>query len=628
MNNQEIAKKVIDALGGRENVNSVAHCATRLRVMVKDEAKINKDAIENLEKVQGAFFNSGQYQIIFGTGTVNKMYDEVVALGLPTSSKDEMKAEAAKQGNWFQRAIRTFGDVFVPIIPVIVATGLFMGVRGLLTALGMTLPEDVTTYTQILTDTAFIILPGLVVWSTFRVFGGNPAVGIVLGMMLVSDSLPNAWAVASGGEVTAMQFFGFIPVVGLQGSVLPAFIIGVVGAKFEKAVRKVVPDVLDLLVTPFVTLLVMSILGLFVIGPVFHVVESYILIGTKAILNLPFGLGGFLIGGVHQLIVVSGVHHIFNLLEVQLLAADHANPFNAIITAAMTAQGAATVAVGVKTKNPKLKTLAFPAALSAFLGITEPAIFGVNLRFRKPFFLSLIAGAIGGGLASILGLAGTGNGITVIPGTMLYIGNGQLAQYLLMVAVSFVLGFALTYMFGYEDEKEVATEVETERLVQEETTGNIPATLQNETLVTPIVGDVVALADVNDPVFSSGAMGQGIAVKPSQGVVYAPADAEVSIAFPTGHAFGLKTTDGAEVLIHVGIDTVSMNGEGFEAKVAQGDKVKAGDVLGTFDSNKIAAAGLDDTTMVIVTNTADYASVDSVATGSVAKGDAVIEVKA
>ena len=631
MNNQDIAKKVIEALGGRENVNSVAHCATRLRVMVKDEGKINKEVIENLDKVQGAFFNSGQYQIIFGTGTVNKMYDEVVALGLPTSSKEEMKAEAAKQGNWFQRAIRTFGDVFVPIIPVIVATGLFMGVRGLLTALGMTLPADVTTYTQILTDTAFIILPGLVVWSTFRVFGGNPAVGIVLGMMLVSGSLPNAWAVASGGEVTAMQFFGFIPVVGLQGSVLPAFIIGVVGAKFEKAVRKVVPDVLDLLVTPFVTLLVMSILGLFVIGPVFHVVESYILIGTKAILNLPFGLGGFLIGGVHQLIVVSGVHHIFNLLEVQLLAADHANPFNAIITAAMTAQGAATVAVGVKTKNPKLKTLAFPAALSAFLGITEPAIFGVNLRFRKPFFLSLIAGAIGGGLASILGLAGTGNGITIIPGTMLYIGNGQLLQYLLMVAVSFVLGFALTYMFGYEDEVEevsgAISEAETDRLTEEAVTGTVVSPSEG-VIQTPIVGDVVALSNVNDPVFSSGAMGQGIAVKPSQDVVYAPADAEVTIVFPTGHAYGLRTANGAEILIHVGIDTVSMNGEGFNHKVAQGDKVKAGDVLGTFDSAKIAAAGLDNTTMVIVTNTAEFASVNPVASGLVAKGDAIIEVKA
>ena len=631
MTNTEIAKKVIEALGGRENVNSVAHCATRLRVMVKDEAKINKDAIESLEKVQGAFFNSGQYQIIFGTGTVNKMYDEVVALGLPTSSKDDMKAEAAKQGNWFQRAIRTFGDVFVPIIPVIVATGLFMGVRGLFNALEMPLPGDFATYTQILTDTAFIILPGLVVWSTFRVFGGNPAVGIVLGMMLVSGSLPNAWAVASGGEVTAMNFFGFIPVVGLQGSVLPAFIIGVVGAKFEKAVRKVVPDVIDLLVTPFVTLLVMSILGLFVIGPVFHVVENYILIATKAILNLPFGLGGFLIGGVHQLIVVSGVHHIFNLLEVQLLAADHANPFNAIITAAMTAQGAATVAVGVKTKNPKLKTLAFPAALSAFLGITEPAIFGVNLRYRKPFFLSLIAGAVGGGLASILGLAGTGNGITIIPGTMLYIGNGQLLQYLLMVAVSFALGFALTYMFGYQDEVEevsgAISEAETDRLTEEAVTGTL-ASPSEGVIQTPIVGDVVALADVNDPVFSSGAMGQGIAVKPSQDVVYAPADAEVTIVFPTGHAYGLRTANGAEILIHVGIDTVSMNGEGFNHKVAQGDKVKAGDVLGTFDSAKIAAAGLDNTTMVIVTNTADFASVNPVASGSVAKGDAIIEVKA
>ena len=629
MSNTEIAKKVIDAIGGVENVNSVAHCATRLRVMVKDEAKVDKNAVENIEKVQGVFFNSGQYQIIFGTGTVNKIYDEVVALGLPTSTKAEMKAEAAKQGNWFQRAIRTFGDVFVPIIPVIVATGLFMGVRGLVNALGVTLPDDVMTYTQILTDTAFIILPGLVVWSTFRVFGGNPAVGIVLGMMLVSGSLPNAWAVASGGEVTAMKFFGFIPVVGLQGSVLPAFIIGVVGAKFEKAVRKVVPDVLDLLVTPFVTLFVMSILGLFLIGPVFHVVENYILLGTKAVLSLPFGLGGLLIGGVHQIIVVSGVHHIFNLLEIQLLAADHANPFNAIITAAMTAQGAATVAVGVKTKNPKLKTLAFPAALSAFLGITEPAIFGVNLRFRKPFFLSLIAGAIGGSLASLLGLAGTGSGITIIPGTVLYV-NGQLPQYFLMVAVSFALGFALTYMFGFEDEEpETVTEsVTTDRFVEEAVTGTVPATLQDETIISPIVGQAVALENVNDPVFSSGAMGQGIAVKPSEGVVYAPADAEVTIAFATGHAFGLKTANGAEILIHVGIDTVSMNGDGFEQKVAQGDKVKAGDVLGTFDSAKIAAAGLDDTTMVIVTNTADYASVTPVATGAVAKGDAIIEVKA
>ena len=633
MNNQEIAKKIIDALGGRENVNSVAHCATRLRVMVKDEAKINKDAIENLEKVQGAFFNSGQYQIIFGTGTVNKMYDEVVALGLPTSSKDDMKAEAAKQGNWFQRAIRTFGDVFVPLLPAIVATGLFMGIRGaivqdqVLALFGTTAEAfkatNFYTYSVVLTDTAFAFFPALICWSAFRVFGGNPLIGLVLGLMMVNSALPNAWAVASG-DAQPIMFFGFIKVVGYQNSVLPAFFVGLTGAKLEKWLRKRIPDVLDLLLVPFLTFLVMSILALFVIGPVFHEVESYVKIATVWLLSLPMGLGGLILGGVHQVIVVTGVHHIFNLLESNLVTSTGSDPLNAIITAAMTAQLGATLAVGVKTKNPKIKALAFPAALSAGLGITEPAIFGINLRYGKPFIMGLIAGAAGGWLANILGLAGTSFGITIIPGTLLYI-NGQLLKYIFMVLVTTALGFGLTYAFGYKEETEVAEETTSEEAT--EVNEEIPATLQNETLVTPIVGDVVALADVNDPVFSSGAMGQGIAVKPSQGVVYAPADAEVSIAFPTGHAFGLKTTDGAEVLIHVGIDTVSMNGEGFEAKVAQGDKVKAGDVLGTFDSNKIAAAGLDDTTMVIVTNTADYASVAPVATGSVAKGDAVIEVK-
>ena len=633
MNNTEIAKKVIDALGGRENVRSVAHCATRLRVMVVDEGKIDKDTVEDIEKVQGAFFNSGQYQIIFGTGTVNRIYDEVVALGLPTATTGEQKAEAAKQGNAFQRAIRTFGDVFVPIIPAIVATGLFMGLRGLLTqeaimtALGVTeWNADFITYTQILTDTAFIILPALVVWSTFRVFGGNQTIGLVLGMMLISGSLPNAWAVASGGDVTPQIFFGFIPVVGLQGSVLPAFIIGIIGAQFEKWVRKIVPEVLDLLLTPFITLLVMSVLGLFVIGPVFHVVEQYILYATEALLSLPFGLGGLLIGGVHQIIVVSGVHHIFNLLESQLVANTGANPFNAIITAAMTAQGAATVAVGVKTKNPKLKALAFPAALSAFLGITEPAIFGVNLRFRKPFFLSLIAGAIGGAVASLLGLAGNGFGITIIPGTLLYV-DGQLPQYFLMVAVSFAAGFALTYLFGYEDEEPVAGKPsavakETAALANEA----ITALLSEETLVSPLSGNVVALENVNDPVFSSGAMGKGLAVKPSEGVVYAPADADVTIAFETGHAYGLKTASGAEILIHIGIDTVSMNGNGFEKLVAAGDKVKAGTPIAKFDAAKIAEAGLDDTTMIIVTNTADFAEVSPLAEGTIAHGADFLKV--
>ena len=629
MNNTEIAKSVIEAIGGKENVSSVAHCATRLRIMVKDKEKIDTNRVEDIEKVQGAFFNAGQFQIIFGTGTVNRIYDEVVSLGLPTSTTSEMKAEAAKQGNWFQRAVRTFGDVFVPIIPAIVATGLFMGLRGLLEAFGVTLPSDFLIYSKILTDTAFIELPGLVVWSTFKVFGGNQTIGIVLGLMLISGSLPNAWDVAQGGEIVPIKFFGLVDVVGLQGSVLPAFIIGVVGANFEKWVRKYVPEVLDLLVTPFITLFVMSILGLFVLGPFFHQVEKVILSITTTVLYLPFGLGGLIIGGTHQLIVVSGVHHIFNLLEINLLSATGQNPFNAIITAAMTAQGAAAVAIGVKTKSAKLTALTFPAALSAFLGITEPVIFGVNLRFRKPFVLSLFAGALAGALATLLGLAGTSHGITVIPGLMLYVGNGQLLQYLFMLTVSFALGFTFTYLFGYDDSMlDNPVEVKDTSLEENQKVEEVEEVTERtgEQLRSPIVGEVVNLSEVNDPVFSSGVMGKGIAVKPSKGIVYAPADAEIAIAFPTGHAYGLKTDKGAEILIHVGIDTVSLNGEGFEAKVAQGDRVKAGDIIGTFDSETIAANGLDDTTMVIITNTMDYAEVIPSASGSVTNKTRVLEL--
>ncbi|MFV8213808.1 sucrose-specific PTS transporter subunit IIBC, partial [Streptococcus pluranimalium] len=530
MDNKQIAEEVIAALGGRENVKSVAHCATRLRVMVNDEEKIDKAKTEEIDKVQGAFFNSGQYQIIFGTGTVNKIYDEVVALGLPTSSTGEQKEEAAKQGNAFQRAIRTFGDVFVPLLPAIVATGLFMGIRGainndtILGLFGTTSAEfsasNFYTYTVVLTDTAFAFFPALISWSAFRVFGGNPVIGLVLGLMMVNSALPNAWAVASG-DAEPMKFFGFVPVVGYQNSVLPAFFVGLLGAKLEKKLHKVIPDVLDLLVVPFLTFLIMSILALFVIGPVFHVVEEYVLAATEFLLALPFGLSGLVIGGLHQVVVVTGVHHIFNLLEAQLIAADGKDAFNALITAAMTAQAGATLAVGVKTKNKKLKALAFPAALSAGLGITEPAIFGVNLRFGKPFIMGLIAGAAGGWLASMFKLAGTGFGITIIPGTLLYL-NGQVLKYVIMVVATTALAFVLTYFFGYKDEEPVAQAAApaNENVKTEPVVAAAPATLSEETIVSPLNGEVVALSDVNDPVFSSGAMGNGIAVKPSDNTVY------------------------------------------------------------------------------------------------------------
>ncbi|HER7738526.1 TPA: PTS beta-glucoside transporter subunit IIBCA [Streptococcus pyogenes] len=627
MDNRQIAAEVIEALGGRENVRSVAHCATRLRVMVYDEGKIDKEKAEAIDKVKGAFFNSGQYQMIFGTGTVNNIYDEVVALGLPTSSTSEQKAEAGKQGNIFQRAIRTFGDVFVPIIPAIVATGLFMGVRGLVTQLAIMdlfgvheYGENFLMYTRILTDTAFVYLPALMAWSAFRVFGGNPIIGIVLGLMLVSNELPNAWVVASGGDVKPLTFFGFVPVVGYQGTVLPAFFVGLVGAKLEKWLHKKVPEALDLLVTPFLTFAIMSILGLFVIGPVFHSLENLVLAGTQAVLHLPFGIAGLIVGGIQQLIVVTGIHHIFNFLEAQLIANTGKDPFNAYLTAATAAQAGATLAVAVKTKSTKLKGLAFPSTLSALLGITEPAIFGVNLRYPKVFVSGLIGGALGGWVAGLFGIAGTGFGITALPGTLLYL-NGQLLQYLVTMLVGLGVAFAIAYTWGYQDRETLPLPA-----VEVDQTADQPA-LAEETLYSPLNGTVVDLSAVSDPVFSSGAMGQGLAIKPEDNTLYSPVDGKVEIVFETGHAYAITSSQGAEVLLHIGIDTVSMAGDGFESLVAVGQAVKKGDLLGHFDPSKIAEAGLDDTTMMIVTNSADYQSVDILAQGHVLIGDQVALIK-
>lgn len=627
MDNRQIATEVIEALGGRENVRSVAHCATRLRVMVHDEGKIDKEKAEAIDKVKGAFFNSGQYQMIFGTGTVNKIYDEVVALGLPTSSTSEQKAEAAKQGNVFQRAIRTFGDVFVPIIPAIVATGLFMGVRGLVTQPAIMdlfgvheYGENFLMYTRILTDTAFVYLPALVAWSAFRVFGGNPIIGIVLGLMLVSNELPNAWVVASGGDVKPLTFFGFVPVVGYQGTVLPAFFVGLVGAKLEKWLHKRVPEALDLLVTPFLTFAIMSALGLFVIGPVFHSLENLVLAGTQAVLHLPFGIAGLIVGGIQQLIVVTGIHHIFNFLEAQLIANTGKDPFNAYLTAATAAQAGATLAVAVKTKSTKLKGLAFPSTLSALLGITEPAIFGVNLRYPKVFVSGLIGGALGGWVAGLFGIAGTGFGITVLPGTLLYL-NGQLLQYLVTMLVGLGVAFAIAYTWGYQDRETLPLPA-----VEVDQTADQPA-LAEETLYSPLNGTVVDLSAVSDPVFSSGAMGQGLAIKPEDNTLYSPVDGKVEIVFETGHAYAITSTQGAEILLHIGIDTVSMAGDGFASLVTAGQMVKKGNLLGQFDSTKIAQAGLDDTTMIIVTNSNDYHNINLLAQGKVAVGDQLAIVR-
>lgn len=455
----KIAQDVIKGLGGEDNIISMAHCATRLRLIVKDREVIDDEFIENIDKAKGVFFTSGQFQIIFGTGTVNKVYEAMISENISSTSKADLKEQASTQDdNFFKRMIRIFGDVFVPIIPALVATGLFMGVRGLVTQpvllqlFGLTpdtIPANFLLFTQILTDTAFAFLPVLVCWSAFRVFGGSPLLGILLGLMLVSPSLPTSWDVAQKVQ-EPLVFLGFIKIAGYQGSVLPAFIIGVVGALLEKRIRKSVPEALDLILTPFLTLLVTLVLGLFIIGPIFHEVEVLILAGVTAILQLPFGIGGFIYGGINQIIVVTGLHHALNLIEIQMLVDNGWNMVNPISSASICAQAGAALAVGLRAKSVKTKSIAYPSALSALLGITEPAIFGVNIRYGKPFLMGLIGGAVGGFFARIFDIQATGMSITAIPGILLYL-NQQILLYIVVCVIGFAVAFALTWFFGFKE---------------------------------------------------------------------------------------------------------------------------------------------------------------------------------
>lgn len=452
MKEQEVAKQILEHLGGKENIKSIEHCATRLRIILNDRSKVDEKAIENIDGVKGQFFAAAQYQIILGTGFVNKVYGVIVGNGGSDLANSSAKEDAYSQMSLLQKISRIFGDVFVPIIPVLVATGLFMGVRGLLQNLGVEMNDNFLVFTQVLTDTAFAFLPALVAWSTMKKFGGNPVIGIVVGLMLVAPQLPNAYNVAAGTETPIyISLLGLsIPVVGYQGSVLPALVLGIIAAKTQKGLKKFVPDVLDLIITPFITLLVSMVLGLLVVGPIMHTIELAVFGAIRSFMLLPFGIGGAIVGGVHQIIVVTGIHHAFSALEVELLSSTGVNPFNAMITCGIVAQGAAAVAVALKTKDKKKRSLYISSAVPAFLGITEPAIFGINLRFIKPFVFGCIGGAVGGMLAGILNMAGTGMGVTALPGALLYLNN--IGGYLIINAASIAVAFALTYFLFKPEE--------------------------------------------------------------------------------------------------------------------------------------------------------------------------------
>ncbi|ALD71698.1 MULTISPECIES: sucrose-specific PTS transporter subunit IIBC [Streptococcus] len=663
MDYSKVAKQVIDAVG-KDNLVAAAHCATRLRLVLKDDSIINQKALDDNADVKGTFKTDGQYQVIIGPGDVNFVYAEIIKeTGLKEVSTDDLKQIAAsgKKFNPIMALIKLLSDIFVPIIPALVAGGLLMALGNFLTSKGLFGSQSLvqmypaikglSDMIQLMSAAPFWFLPILVGISAAKRFGANQFLGASIGMIMVAPGAANIIGLTAkdliGKASTIGAYTEFWDIFGMHVKqtsyiyqVIPVLAAVWILSYLEKFFHKKLPSAVDFTFTPLLSVMITGFLTFTVVGPVMLLVSNGITDAIVWLYNTTSFIGMSIFGGTYSLIVMTGLHQSFPAIETQLLSAwrngsGHGDFIFVVASMANVAQGAATFAILFLTKNAKTKGLASSAGVSALLGITEPALFGVNLKYKFPFFCALIGSAVGALFAGLFQVVAVSLGSAGFLG-FLSIDAKSIPFYFLCEVIAFAIAFALTYFYGktkaadvFAAEATVEAAVETvEKEVAEEQVVENENSLQDETILAPVAGEVVALADVNDPVFSSGAMGQGLAIKPSEGVVYAPADAEVTIAFATGHAYGLKTSNGAEILIHVGIDTVSMNGEGFNHTVAQGDKVKAGDVLGTFDSAKIAAAGLEDTTMVIVTNTADYASVTPVGQGTVSKGDAVIEVKA
>ena len=624
MDYRKAAAEVLQNIGGKDNIVSAAHCATRLRLVIADNGKVNKKELENAAGVQGVFEAQGQLQIIFGTGTVNKVYDEFIALsGAAAVSKDEAKAQGAAKGNWFQRAIKTLGDIFVPIIPAIVASGFLMGIMEALNFMvnngfiQMDTTSSIYVFAQLFSNVAYTFLPILIAFSAAKVFGGNPFLGAVIGMIMLHPNLQNAWTVASEGVHTYQEvFFGLyeVPLVGYQGHVIPVIIAVWVMCFLEKRLHKIVPAMFDLFVTPLVSVFVTGYLTLAVIGPVFTTVENHIIDGVQWLIAIPLGIGSFIMGGLYATTVVSGIHHMYTIIDLGQLSAYGLTYWLPLASAANVAQGGAALAVALRTRNKKLKSMALPASLSAFMGITEPAIFGVNLRFFRPFIAGSIGGACGALYASIVGLGATGTGVTGIFGILLHLHHP--IQYIITIAIATGVAFVISWFFGLPKEEQQPEEVSAPAQPTEQPAPAAVAAPQEGavSIDSPLTGEAVPLSETGDPAFAAEALGKGIAVKPSEGKVFAPCDATVSAVM--GHAVGLECDNGAELLIHVGIDTVNLDGKHYTGHVEDGQRVKAGDLLLEFDIAAIEQEGYKTITPVIVTNSDDYADIERV-TGAV-----------
>ena len=610
------AQEIADNIGGGANVVSAAHCATRLRLVIADNGKVNKAALEEVDGVKGMFESNGQLQLIIGTGTVNKVFDEFVAItGVAAGTKDDVKAAAAAKAPVWRQALKTVGDVFVPILPAIVASGLMMGlVEALAKIPGLGFANsDWFAFLDTVANTAFAYLPVIVAVSAARVFGGNLFLGAVIGLLMIHSAFLNGWNVGSADAINS--FFGvtdgvipkwhlignFVAIrrAGYQGHVIPVIIAVWFMSIVEKWLHKHVPEMIDLFVTPLCTVFATAFVTLWIIGPIFAQLESWVLIGAEKLVSNPIGSG--IMGAIYPWTVVMGLHHMYNVIEAGMLSVEGGlNTWMPIASAANFAQFGACLAVGLKAKNAKTKSVAIPSALSASLGITEPAIFGVNMRFFKPFISGMIGGAVGALVAAFMKIGASAYGVTGLPG---YLTINNAGLYTIVLLISGGIAFVLTNMLWKEEEKKKpAATPAAEIKVPENTVISCSAGI----VKAPAMGAVIAREDIEDATFASGVLGDGVGIKPAAGYIVAPFDGEITSVADSKHAIGLSTPSGMELLIHVGVDTVAMNGDGFDPQVAEGDQVKAGQLLLNFDIDKIKAANHPDTVVVLLTNADDY----------------------
>lgn len=620
---EKIASEIVRLAGGRDNILGVAHCATRLRLVLEDNDKADTAAIERVDLVKGVFVAGDQLQIIFGAGLVNDVCQILAeSIHMDSMSLGDLKTKANKRMNPLQRAVKALSDVFIEIMPGILAAALLTGLSSVLGNLEFVENNDtlygISTLINIASGAIFGFLPLCVAYSTVKRFGGRPIMGIVMGCIMLSGSLADAYAAAQGTvDVTVLHIFGLpVELVGFQGGIIVALLIGVVTAKLDIFFEKKVPEVIRLLVSPLLTTLVSSFLLFMIIGPVGRGLASGI---TAALVWMTQNLGALgyaVFSGVQQLIVITGLHHVFGAIESQLLVDTGRNFLNPLMSVAIIAQGGAVLGyLAGHLKDARAKELCIPSFISVLFGITEPALFGVNLRYRYPLIGGCIGGAVGGVIVYMTNLAALGFGTTVVPGIALAdpAHNGYL-NYVIAHVAAVVSGFLFAFLLGIVFRRKAAVEEgnavsavipaaqpaakEPEPVLQTEEGGA-------EEIAAFVKGEYIGIEKVNDPTFAQKILGEGVAILPSDNKIYAPADAVVEMVADTKHAVTLRTKAGNGILLHVGIDTVQLGGKYFSVHVETGQEVKKGDCIMDVDFAGVKKEGYDTAVCMIFAELAD-----------------------